>query len=46
MPNLNDFYAFKMGGGDSGNENSGCLQTFLILVIVMAFLNWLSRCGG
>lgn len=45
MPNLNDFYAFKMSGGDSENENSGCLRPVLILVIVVGILNWFSRCG-
>ncbi len=43
MPDLNDFYAFKMSGGDSGG---GCLRPILIAVVVIGLLSLLGQCGG
>ena len=45
MPDLNDFYAFKMSGGDSG-DGGGCLRPFLIAVVVIGLLSLLGQCGG
>ena len=50
MPDLNDFYAFKMttsGGSSSGGNNSngdieiGCSSAFVILVIIIAVLRFI-----
>ena len=44
MPNLNDFYAFKMSDGDSGD--GGCLSKILIAVVVIGLISLLGQCGG
>ena len=48
MPDLNDFYAFKMSGGSSGGGSSddGCLQKILMAVMIMGLIGLLGRCGG
>ena len=47
MPDLNDFYAFKMSDGDSGGGNgNGCLHTILIAVVVIGLLSLLCQCCG
>ena len=45
MPDLNDFYAFKMtssGGGSGGarNNNSGSGTGFSIVLVVLAVVGW------
>lgn len=47
MPDLNDFYAFKMSGGDSGGGGGdGCLRPILIAVVVIGLLSLLGQCYG
>ena len=47
MPDLNDFYAFKMSGGDSGGGGGdGCLSKILIAVVVIGLISLLGQCGG
>lgn len=48
MPDLNDFYAFKMSGGDSGGGGGGdgCLSKILLAVVVIGLISLLGQCGG
>ena len=52
MPDLNDFYAFKMttsGGSSSGGNNSngdsgiGCSSAFVMLMIIIAVLWFIGK---
>ena len=53
MPNLNDFYAFKMttsgdspsGGSNNSNGDSGigCSSAFVILMIIIAVLWFIGK---
>ena len=46
MPDLNDFYAFKMSGGSSGGDDGGgCLRPILIAVIVIGILSLIGQCN-
>ena len=58
MPNLDDFYDFKMtttGGGHSGGGNSqnssengniGCSGAFVILMVIIAVLWFIGKVSG
>ena len=47
MPDLNDFYTFKMSGGDSGgSDGDGCLSKILIAVVVIGLISLLGQCSG
>lgn len=46
MPDLNEFYTFKMSGGDSGGGGDGCLSKVLLAVVVIGLISLLGQCGG
>lgn len=48
MPELNDFYTFKMSGGDSRKDGGGfgCGTIAILIGVVCLLLELLGSCSG